>query len=208
MKMLNVLSELEIELIKEKIDFSIGMEESLALWVIGRPAAGKTTIAMILHDIIQRAGHRIELIDGDVMRSALDGHLGYSMEDRLAVFKKYIHINQLLQRKGIIPITATIGGFYQFRELVRISLENPRFIYLDCPFDVAVQRDPKGLYAKALAGHVNNFFGLDIPYEKPMSCEMTIDSGYQKPSEIISKIINHLNKSGLLRKRIKLEAKV
>ena len=192
------LSESEIRLLEEYFDLSEGKEQPLALWIIGRSAAGKTTVASLLKDILRRAERRVELIDGETIRSLLDRSLGYSANDRLAAFMKYVYISQLLQSRGIIPITATIGGFRKFREIVRTEVKNSRFIYLDCPFEVARQRDQKGLYVRALAGKIKNFFGVDIPYEVPDDCEIRIDSAKFKPPEIVSIIMEHLEKTGLL----------
>lgn len=198
--MLDGLSEAEIRLVAEYFNLSEGNEHPLALWIIGRPAAGKTTTASLLQDVLRRAGYRVELVDGEAVRSILDGAYGFSVTDRLAVFKKYVHLNQILQSRGIIPLTATIGGLREFRDIVRSHLKNPRFIYLDCPFDVAAQRDQKGHYDKALAGELKNFFGVDIPFEPPIECEMRIDSATLKPSEIVARIMEYLNHVGLLRK--------
>lgn len=196
--MFDRLNEIEIKWVEEYFDLSEGKERPLALWIIGRPAAGKTTTGILLQDVLQRAGHRVELIDGEAVRSALNGNFGYSVIDRQLVLKKYVHINQLIQKRGIIPITAAIAGFRKFREIVRNSLENPRFIYLDCPFEVATQRDQKGHYAKALAGEIKNFYDVDIPFEIPVRYEIRIDSAKLKPPEIVAKIVNHLNQKGLL----------
>lgn len=141
----------------------------------------------------------MELVDGEAVRSALHSSLGYSATDRLMAFKNTVHINQLLQSRGIVPITATIAGFRDFRKIVRASLENPRFIYLDCPFDVVAKRDRRGLYRKALAGKVKNCFGVDIDYEPPVQHEMRIDSARLKPPEIVATIVEHLEYAGLLR---------
>jgi len=194
------LSEAEIQSVAEHFDLSEGNERPLALWIIGRPAAGKTTTASLLKDVLRRAGYRVELVDGEAVRSILDGAHGFSVADRLAVFKKYVHLNQILQGRGVIPLTATIGGFREFRDIVRSNLKNPRFIYLDCPFDVAAQRDKKENYARALAGELKNFFGVDIPFEAVIECEMRIDSAILKPTEIVARIMEHLNHVGLLRK--------
>ena len=195
--MLNALTETEIGLISKYCDLSPGSEAPMALWIIGRPAAGKTTTAMLLRDALRQSGCRVELIDGDIARSVLDGSMGYSANDRLMVFEKYVHINQILQRRGIIPITATIAGFRQFRTIIRNNMENPKLIYLDCPFKEAARRDQKGNYAKAMAGDLKNFFGIDIPYEEPVNCEMKIDSVRFKPAEIVAGIVKHLHQAGL-----------
>jgi len=198
--MLNVLTKSEIGLVSKYFDLSPGSEAPTALWIIGRPAAGKTTTAMLLRDALRQSDHRVELVDGDIVRSVLDGSIGYSASDRLVAFKKYVHINQLLQNQGIIPITATIGGFRKFRDIVWESLQNPKFIYLECSMEVAAGRDQKGHYAKALAGEIEDFFGVDIPYEVPDRYELKIDSAKMTPIEIVAKIAEHVNGVGLLRK--------
>jgi len=198
--MVHGLSEDEISWVEKYFDLSEGNERPLAIWIIGRPAAGKTTTATLLRDVLQREGYSVKLVDGEAVRSALNSFLGYSSTDRLSAFKKYVHINQLLQKRGIIPITATIGGFRQFRQIVRTTLQNPKFIYLDCPFNVAAKRDQKNLYARALAGEVENFFDIDIPYEIPGKYEMRVNSAKLKPHEIVATIFRHFGQAGLLRK--------
>ncbi|MBI4373681.1 MAG: adenylyl-sulfate kinase [Deltaproteobacteria bacterium] len=193
----NGLTEREINLVGKHFDLTRGHERPLALWIIGRPAAGKTSTARILRDVLCESGHRVELIDGDAVRSFLNG-FGYSVTDRSTVFEKYILLNQLFQERGILPVTATIAGFHQFREMVRTRLKNPKFIYLDCAFDVAAKRDQKGIYSKALAGQLKNFFDVDIPFETPHNYEMKIDSATLQPHTIVSKIIGHFYKSGIL----------
>lgn len=196
--MVGALNESEMRMLENHFNFSKGFEEPLSIWVIGRPASGKTTISTSLHAVLKRAGYRVELLDGDVLRSVLDGYLGYSSDDRLTAFKKYVHINQLMQQRGIIPMTATICGFRLFREIVRDNLKNPRFIYLDCPFNVAAQRDQKGHYSKALAGQIKNFFDVDVPFEVPIQYDIKIDSARFKPSEIVRRIVEHFDQAGPL----------
>lgn len=200
--MSNGLTDPEIALVGKHFDLTSGHERPLALWIIGRPAAGKTSTARILKEVLRESGHRVELIDGDVVRSFLNG-FGYSVTDRSTVFEKYIHLNKFLQERGILPITATIAGFHRFRDMVRENLKNPRFIYLDCSFDVAARRDQKGFYAKALAGQLKNFFDVDIPFEAPQHYEMKIDSSTLKPHTIVTKIIEHFYVSGILNKPLR-----
>ena len=192
------LNEKEIKLIYENFNLSDGTESELSFWIIGRPAAGKTTIATMLCEYLKLHNHHVELIDGDAIRSILNGCSGYSPIDRLSVFKKYISINQLFQERGIIPVTATVCGFKEFRSIVRAEVKKPIMIYLDCNFETAAQRDQKGTYAKAIEGKVNNFFGVDIEYEIPEKYDLKIDSGQYNPKEIIQMIIDFINNSGCL----------
>ena len=198
--MLERLSEQEIKLVENHFDISDGNETPLSIWVIGRPASGKTTVSTLLKHQLEQSGHQAVLIDGDDVRSILNGALGYSPSDRLSVFKKYVCISQLIQDKGIIPITATIGGFREFRDIVRKQIPNPRFIFLDCPFDVAAKRDQKGHYARAIAGELPNFFGIDISYEMPENYEIKFNSSKLNPTEITSQIVEHLKGEDLLKK--------
>lgn len=197
--MSNGLTELEIEKLGKHFDLRGGHERPLSIWIIGRPAAGKTSTATILKDVLRESGHRVELIDGDIVRSHLNG-FGYSVTDRSTVFEKYIHLNKFFQNLGILPITATIAGFRHFRDQVRENLENPRFIFLDCPFDVAAKRDQKGIYSKALSGQLKNFFDVDIPFETPHNYEMRIDSSTMKPPTIVTNILEHFYQTGILAK--------
>lgn len=196
----DVLNENQLRSIGRHFDLTKGEEPPLSLWIIGRPAAGKTTAAIMLRDVLIRTGHRVELVDGENVRSIYNGDYGFSVADRLAHLKNLIHLNQVLQERDIIPITATIGGLHTFRDMVRKNLKNPRLIYLDCPFEVAAERDNKGNYAKALAGKLKDFFGIDIPFQPPVECEMRINSASLKPSEITSSIMEHLYQTALLRR--------
>ena len=165
------LTENEIQLIRKYFDLPEGNEPLLSLWIVGRPASGKTTIATLLYHSLSQAGYRVELVDGDAVRSVLNEVDSFSASGRLSVFKKYVYINRLLQSRGIIPITATIGGLSEYADIVRKNLKNPRFIHLDCPIDVAARRDQKGHYSKALAGKLENFIGIDIKLNTIYSCK-------------------------------------
>ncbi len=199
--MLNGLSKTELNRLDELFDLSEDKEMLLAIWIIGRPAAGKTTAATLLCEELKRRAYRVELVDGDVVRSAFDGLLGYSAANRLKAFMRYVNISQLMQSRGIIPVVATIGGYQHFREIVRSEITNPRFIYLDCPFEVAAQRDQKGLYAKALAGEIKDFFDVDIPFESPTRVDLRIDTSSRKPQEVVARIMNHFEQGQLFLER-------
>lgn len=193
------LSESELQLIREHLDFTRGDEKPLALWVIGRPASGKTTVASLLLDVLRWRGHRAELVDGEQIRSILGGFYGFSPADRKAVFKKYVGLNQILQDKGAIPVTATVGGCVECRNLVRNNLENAKFVYLACPPSVAALRDRKGIYARAQSGELEHFVGIDLLFQSPPVCEMELDSAELDPLESVTKIMGYLDANGLLR---------
>ena len=194
--MLDRLNGEEIQRITEYFDLSQGKERPLALWIIGRPAAGKTTTASLIRDALRQAGHRVDLVDGETVREIFDGALGYSKDDRLVALKRLIKINRFLQTRCIIPITATIAGFRHFREIARREVDNIRFVFLDCPFDVAAQRDKKGIYAKALAGEIKDFYGVDFTFESPTRYELKLDSAALKPAQVVTRILGHFERGG------------
>ncbi len=196
--MLNRLQQEDVSKIEEYFDLSPGEEQPLSIWVFGRPAAGKTTTSELLLDLIRGMGHRVELVDGDAVRTLFDGNLGHSIRDRLTAFHRLILINRLLQKQGIVTITATVAGSRYFRSIARTNLINPRFIYLDCPFDVAAERDKKNLYKRAIIGEVKHFYGVDLTYEIPLEYEMWIDSARLNPDEIVGEIMDHLMSTGIL----------
>jgi adenylylsulfate kinase-like enzyme len=161
-----------------------------SLWIIGRPGAGKTTAATLLRDALAKSGYRAGLVDGNRARRAL-GKYGHSAEDRLALIRKYVDLNLILQGRGVIPVTATMCGLRAQREIVRDKLVGVKFFFLDCPFAVAAGRKPH-LYRKAMAGKLGGFYGVDIAFEPPAECEMTIDSAILTPHEIVDRIMARL----------------
>jgi len=198
MKCTGALTETELQLIADHFDFFRGSEKPLALWVIGRPASGKTTVATLLRDSLRWKGHRTELVDGEHIRSILGGFYGFSPDERLAVFKKYVDLNQILQDRGIIPVTATVGGSVKCREIVRHNLVNAQFVYLNCPVEMAASRDQKGLYARVAAGELGHFVNMNLLFSAPIECEMEFDSAKLNPTEIVTEIVEYLSRAGLL----------
>jgi len=173
-------------------DFSEGKERPLAIWVIGRPASGKTTVATLLRNVLRWKGHRAELVDGECIRAILGGFYGFSPDERLAVFKKYVDLNQIFQDRGIIPVTATVGGSAECREIARSNLVNARFVYLNCPIEVAAQRDQKRLYARVAAGELDHFADTNLLFSAQVECDMEFDSAELNPLEIVIGIMEHL----------------
>jgi adenylylsulfate kinase-like enzyme len=128
-------------------------------------------------------------VDGNEVRKTLEPH-GHSLDDRLALIRKYVELNLFLRDQGIIPATATMCGLRAQREIVRHRLPGVKFFFLDCPFEVAAGRKPH-LYEKAIGGELKNFYGVDIVFEPPIECEMTIDATLT-PREIVDRIMARL----------------
>jgi adenylyl-sulfate kinase len=151
------------------------MTRGFTLWFTGLSGAGKSTLSQSVAVELQGRGHRVERLDGDEVRQRLSRGLGFSKEDRDENVRRIGFVARLLSRNGAVAIAAAISPYRELRDEVRRE-HDTRFveIFVDCPLDVLVKRDPKGLYAKALDGRISNFSGVSDPYEAPISPEITV----------------------------------
>jgi adenylyl-sulfate kinase len=122
------------------------------------------------------SGAKVELLDGDEVRTHLSKGLGFSKEDRDTNVRRIGFVAELLAKHGVIAITAAISPYIETRAAVRERIENFVEIFMDCPIAVLAERDVKGLYKKALAGEIPHFTGVSDPYEPPVSPDVRVDS--------------------------------
>jgi adenylylsulfate kinase len=162
----------------------------LALWFTGLPGAGKSTVSALVAEQLRAAGEPVEVLDGDIVRQNLSKGLGYSREDRETNLRRIAFVADLLSRNGVIAITAAISPFRSIRDEVRAGM-GKRFveIYVDAPVEVCAERDPKGLYAKAYAGEIEQFTGVSDPYEPPLSPEITLHTADETPQESAGRVL-------------------
>jgi adenylyl-sulfate kinase len=160
--------------------------------------AGKSTISGIIEQHLRAAGAKVEVLDGDVVRTHLSKGLGFSKEDRDINIRRIGFVCELLSRNGIIAIVAAISPYRAVREEVRAKIPNFVEVYVHCPVEVLAGRDVKGLYKKALAGEIPNFTGVTDPYEPPANPEVTVDSSKETPEESAGKIWAALERLGLI----------
>jgi bifunctional enzyme CysN/CysC len=148
------------------------------VWLTGLSGAGKSTIANLLEKKLHAAGRHSFLLDGDNVRHGLNRDLGFTDADRVENIRRVGEVAKLMADAGLIVITAFISPFRAEREMVRDMLPAGEFleVFVDTPLDEAERRDPKGLYAKARAGELNNFTGIDSPYEPPLAPDLRIDT--------------------------------
>jgi adenylyl-sulfate kinase len=174
------------------------MHKGFTLWFTGLSGAGKSTISAILEKRLRDAGARVEVLDGDVVRTNLSKGLGFSKEDRDENIRRIGFVCELLSRNGVIAIAAAISPYRAVREEVRARIENFIEVFVDCPLEVLATRDVKGLYRKAMAGEIGQFTGVSDPYEPPAGAEVRVDSSAETPEQSADKIWSALEQRGLI----------
>lgn len=172
--------------------------KGFTLWFTGLSGAGKTTVSKIIEERLRNGSAKVEVLDGDVVRTNLSKGLGFSKEDRDTNIKRIGFVAELLSRNGVIAITAAISPYREIRDYVRSRIDNFVEVYAHCPMETLIERDVKGLYKKALAGEIKNFTGVSDPYEPPLKPEISFDSSKETPQESADKIWDKLLHLGLL----------
>ncbi len=151
------------------------LDAGLTVWLTGLPSSGKTTLARALRERLAMAGHKVELLDGDVARAHLTRGLGFSREDRDENVRRIGFVAHLLSRNGVVVLCSVISPFRSVRDELR-RLHDGRFfeVHVSAPLEVCARRDVKGLYARARRGEIDSMTGVDDPYEAPLSPELVV----------------------------------
>jgi adenylylsulfate kinase len=167
-------------------------ERGAVIWFTGLSGSGKTTIAHLVEEHLVDAGVPVEILDGDIVRENLSKGLGFSKEDRDINIRRIAFVAHLLQRNGVFVITAAISPYRSIREEARAMIKDFVEVFADAPLDVCEQRDVKGLYAKARAGELKGFTGVDDPYEAPENPEVVCRTDRESVEESAQKVIDKL----------------
>ncbi|MFF3705021.1 adenylyl-sulfate kinase [Streptomyces phaeochromogenes] len=171
------------------------------IWLTGLPSAGKTTIAYELAGRLREEGHRVEVLDGDEIRTFLTAGLGFSREDRHTNVQRIGFLADLLARNGVKTLVPVIAPYSDSREAVRKRHQASGAAYLEVhvatPVEVCSERDVKGLYAKQAAGEISGLTGVDDPYEEPESPDLRIESHNQSVQESAAALHALLAERGL-----------
>tara|TARA_B100000470_G_C19680970_1_gene342015 strand:- start:31 stop:621 length:591 start_codon:yes stop_codon:yes gene_type:complete len=174
--------------------------KSIILWFTGLSGSGKSTIAHAVEEQLFKQGFRTFVLDGDNVRHGLSSNLGFSEEDRKENIRRVGETAKLMLEAGIITLTAFISPYRQDRERVKIMMPPGDFIeiYCEATLETCERRDVKGYYKKARAGIINNYTGIDSPYEIPDNPELTLNTDNQTLEESVQAVLALLKQKVIL----------
>lgn len=173
-------------------------QKGFTLWFTGLSGGGKTTLARLIETELKARGHKVEVLDGDIIRTNLSKGLGFSKEDRDTNIRRIGFVCELLTRNGVATIAAAISPYRSVRDEVRGQIDSFVEVYVKCPINVLAERDVKGLYKKALAGEIKNFTGVDDPYEEPLAPEVIVETDLETPEQSVARILSKLEEMSLV----------
>ncbi len=166
------------------------------MWFTGMPAAGKSTIASALEQVLVHRGRYAFRLDGDNVRHGLNKNLGFSREDRAENIRRIGEVARLFAESGEIAMTAFSSPYVSDRDNIRKQHEESGLefleIFVDTPLEVCEQRDPKGQYKKARAGEIKGFTGVDDPYEPPSKPELVLKTAEMSVDECVQACLDLL----------------
>ena len=175
--------------------------QGVCLWFTGLSGAGKTTTVDALASALMEHGRRVSVLDGDVVRTNLSKGLGFSKEDRDANVLRIAFVASEIARHGGVALCAAISPYRETRERIRRMFPRDQFaeVYVDTPLSVCESRDVKGMYAKARAGEIKGFTGIDDPYEEPLDAEIALDTVANDVGANVGALIGYLKAEGFVR---------
>jgi adenylylsulfate kinase len=179
-------------------------QRGVTLWMTGLSGSGKSTIAVIVEQLLTQRGHLAYRLDGDNVRHGLNKDLGFSAEDRAENIRRIGEVAKLFADAGVITIASFISPYRQDRDAIRASMSPGDFVevFINTPLDVAESRDPKGLYKKARAavaeGKGLGFTGIDDRYEAPERAEIVVSTQSTSPDQAAARIVAYLEEHAYL----------
>lgn len=176
-------------------------QRGATIWFTGLSGSGKSTVAVALEQALFARNRLVYRLDGDNVRHGINKNLGFSAEDRAENIRRIGEVAKLFVDAGVIALSSFVSPYRADRDLVRQLHEDAGMdfieVHVDVPLDVAEQRDPKGLYAKARAGEIPNFTGISDPYEAPERAELVLHSDRQSLEEEVAAVLDLLKARGI-----------
>jgi len=172
--------------------------QGFVLWFTGLPSSGKSTLADAVAQNLKEKGKAVEILDGDIFRRTISKDLGFTPEDIKTNNERVSSVAQLLAKHGVAVLVSFVSPFREDREKARKEIGNFVEVYVKCPIEACMARDPKGNYRAALAGTIPNFIGLDITYEEPENPEIVVETNKEDVKTSSEKVIAALKKLGYL----------
>lgn len=172
--------------------------KGLVLWMCGLSGSGKSTLARALENALYEKGIHTKLLDGDNLRSGINGNLSFTEEDRVENIRRAAEVAKLFVENGEVVICSLISPTKVIRSNAKeiVGHNDFREVYVNASFEVCAQRDVKGLYKKAMAGEIKNFTGLDAPFEAPEAPFLELDTGNKSfescKEELINKVLKEI----------------
>jgi len=173
-------------------------QKGFTLWFTGLSGSGKSTLAQKCQEELLERGLNVEILDGDIIRTNLSKGLGFSKEDRDINIRRVGFVCNLLTRNGVAAIAACISPYRAIRRENRELIGRFVEVYCKAPLEVLIERDPKGLYKKALAGEIKQFTGVSDPYEEPEKPEVVVETDKETVEESVNKIMRTLELMGYI----------
>lgn len=172
--------------------------DGFAIWLTGIPSSGKSTIAKRLKEKLKAHGIDVEILESDEVRKRLTPRPTYTEEERDAFYSALTFIGELLVKHGVNVVFDATAHKRAYRDEARRRIRKFVEVYVKCPLDEAMRRDPKGLYKKSLSGEISSLPGLQVPYEEPLNPDVVIDTSKIGPDEAAETIVSKLKERGLI----------
>ena len=171
-------------------------QRGLTVWFTGLSGSGKSTVAYGVEKALAAQGVAVTVLDGDNLRTGINGDLGFSAEDRAEAVRRTGEVCRLMQEAGLVVLASLVSPYRADRDMIRARHDEDRFVevFVDTPLEVCEARDPKQLYARARAGEIGDFTGISAPYEAPEQPEVVVDT--QRPlDECVAAVRSVINRA-------------
>ncbi|MFX0073196.1 MAG: adenylyl-sulfate kinase [Candidatus Hermodarchaeota archaeon] len=172
--------------------------KGFTVWFTGLPCSGKTVLANAVAEELRKIGMKVERLDGDLVRKSLTRDLGFTEEDRNMNIERVTFVAKLLTRNGVAVLASFVSPYNKIRAYSREEIGDYVLVYVKCTLEECEKRDIKGMYAKARAGEIKDFTGINHPFEEPDNFDIIVETDKQTIEESKKIIIEKLGKMGYL----------